>query len=299
MQQLKQDSCDPELKNKLRFEALFDRMMYRLEGMSPLAEAWHRDVMPSNLIKHKDEIFGGWINLDSEDQYFSCIPGSHLGIRQSEIPSGFDSLENHIKRHMDTTPNGTELKKLVKEFGLSKLASKTRIPPGHLVIFPQYIMHEIVANKATHNMMRLFTGWRLTISSVPLRTINNTKYNENIIDDQAVSPLPGGMFPPMYSASHQTYMMNKPFTVGDKKTTVTDWSHKSFKPSILIKKKMTDAQKKNAITYPQYYNSGTDYMEIVERYMHSLKYYNNIDDSIKMYPEYSSSERSIMRPNKL
>ena len=308
MKILKGDREDPKLKKEWRFEALFDRMMYRMNGMAPPEEAWHRDVMPANLIEKDDEVFGGWINLDSENQYFSCIPGSHLNIRQSSIPGGFDSLQDNIKRDSGKL-TVCELKKKTKDYGVSSYLTRIAIPPGHLVIFPQYILHEIVANKATYNMMRLFTGWRLTASKKSLRDLNNTgtdgvackvNYGEDIIKEQAVSPLPGGMFPPMYAKAHIMYNMTKPITVYNKQLSVTGWSELAFKPSILIEKSMTEAQKKHLAANPKYQRSRDGiHIDVAERHMHSLKYYHDIDPSIVLYPEYTPEERAILTPQLL
>jgi hypothetical protein len=207
------------LRNNYKIEVLYDRMMFRKAGQKAVAEAWHRDVMPGELIDHRDEIYGGWINLDNQDQYFSCIPGSHLGIIQKDIPSGFDTM---TKREMSNMMKNKDVKEAVKTMTkaqrdkylqklinpiikeVSKHRHKFKIPPGHMVIFPQYIIHEVVANAVKHNMYRLFLGWRMTIRNESLR--DNDKY----MSEQAVVPLPGGMIPPMYASSHQSQQLGIP-----------------------------------------------------------------------------------------
>lgn len=210
---------DTNLKDNYKVELLYDRMMYRKAGQKAVAEAWHRDVMPSDLIMPRDEIYGGWINLDSTDQYFSCIPGSHLGIIQRDIPHGFDTMKKRevqklmkyakvkedIKK-MTKTQKEKYIEKLVKSImdEVSKKRHKFKIPPGHMVIFPQYIMHEVVANAVKNDMYRLFLGWRITVSDKSL--LDNDYYMTN----QAVVPLPGGMIPPMYASSHQSQQLGIP-----------------------------------------------------------------------------------------
>ena len=54
-------------------------MLYRKVGRSPSRESWHRDEAIN--AEENDQIFGGWINLDTEDQYFSCAPGTHTGVK--------------------------------------------------------------------------------------------------------------------------------------------------------------------------------------------------------------------------
>ena len=53
MKIIKQKRLSQNEKLDYKLETLFDRMMYRLKGMAPPAEAWHRDVMPDKLIKKR------------------------------------------------------------------------------------------------------------------------------------------------------------------------------------------------------------------------------------------------------
>ena len=274
------------------FESLFDRMMFRHKGSSPTAESWHRDVMPANKIGHDDELLGGWINLDATSQYFSAVPGSHLNIRQSEIVTGFDTLSSNIERDLRQQNNFKEMpksdqikfiNKKLREFTQQDFAHRIEVPPLHIVVFPQYIMHEVIATKSKHDMMRLFTTWRLTFSDQALHSFN--KYQENIILDQAVPCLGGGMFPPMYSSNHTSYFLAKPFQViPDKyKASLVTWSADTFNEKCLAPSKMyTSTQKEHT--------QGSTY-QIVDRHMHSLKHYE-----FPLYPEYSYEEVSIHRP---
>jgi|UniRef100_A0A6C0J1Q4 hypothetical protein len=77
---------------------LIDRMMVRNPGVKPSPETWHRDVAPTELLLDDAIVYGGWINLDNKDQYFSCIIGSHLGIKLKNLKSGFANIpKTHIK----------------------------------------------------------------------------------------------------------------------------------------------------------------------------------------------------------
>ena len=134
------------VRDETGLEMLIDRMMYRLESQAPSAESWHRDVAPSDKIETHDEIYGGWLNLDTKSQFLSCIPGSHLGISLKKLKKGFASVP---KEHIGQ---------------VDKYKIRYEIPPGHIVIFPQYIIHEVISKKALYDMMRLFIGWRTTVS---------------------------------------------------------------------------------------------------------------------------------------
>lgn len=244
-------------------QALSDRMMYRMKGQRPVAEAWHRDVMNPERITPTDEIYGGWINLDSKDQYFSFIPGSHLSETQYYLKEGFATLEKESQRKYKSNgvPFTAETYKEILKL-TNSLKYKLVIPPGHMVIFPQYIMHEVVANPAEYNMMRQFTGWRLTNIKKPI-------YPMNMFDDQAVIPLPGGMIPPMYAQNHIMYFQEKQTTIhSGVKYNLIEWSEATFKPECLEKNKKGNL--------------------LVHRHMRSLK-----DYGFKMYENYSPSEKSI------
>ena len=259
---------DPAIRKQLKLQVLFDRMMYRQISQQPVAEAWHRDVVEADEVLANDEIYGGWINLDEQDQYLSFIPGSHLGIRLTELETGFARI----------------LPEQIATIGAYR--QRLRIPPGHLVMFPQYILHEVVAQKAKHNMMRLFTGWRLTTSERPM----NYDLSERM-DVQAIMRIPGGMYPPMYAANHGSYFLWKQFKLvpnRDIKMNTIEWSRDTMQPRTLIDK----PEKSDRPAY-----------QIVPRYMASLKHYQDEKSPEGpekwMYPEYTTEEAAIYKPHPL
>jgi hypothetical protein len=167
----------PQLKslfpNHSHLELLFDRVSVRRIGTSTSAESWHRDICPNSL--EDDIILGGWINLDpdgSPNQLFSCSPGTHK-----------DELDN--KTGFSTTKIVPTVKKIYE------------IPPGHIILFYQNILHEVKAQKSKFESHRLYLGWRLTNSEKPLFDDHS-----NIIDTQGVPKIPSGQIPPMYAKLH-------------------------------------------------------------------------------------------------
>lgn len=239
----------------VKFEMLIDRMMYRYKSQSPSPESWHRDVIPKSRINADDEVYGGWLNIDTTDQYFSCIPGSHLGVKLSELTEGFAAVP---KDQIDT---------------VSKHRYKFTIPPGHMIIFPQYILHEVVATKAKTNMMRLFTGWRTTTS-------DNFIHPDMLkrMATQSIVPLPSGQLPPMYASNHGSFYLNKqfkPIPHRDHKVNLKEWSRDSMQPQTLVQKDGKDGV-----------------YTIVARYLKSLK-----DYGFKMYPNYTQEEIALYRPS--
>ena len=81
-----------------------------------------------------------------------------------------------------------------------------------------YIIHEVVATKAKHDMYRLFNGWRLTLSDKPLFDTNL------IMKNQSITQLGGGMFPPMYSANHGSCYLGIPTFKEETTKTSKKWA---------------------------------------------------------------------------
>jgi len=246
-----------EVSDVYRLQALSDRMMFRQKGQKPTAESWHRDVMKPGSIDEYDELFGGWINLDLQDQYFSCIPGSHLDIVQKRLEAGFATLSGALDKINGGKTDPKELKAAMTE--VTQHRHQFTVPPGHMIVFPQYILHEVVANIAEYNMRRQFTGWRLTTMDGPL-------YPITLFDDNAVIPLPGSMKPPMYAQMHLMGFKNKPFKMGpETKYSLVEWSEASFHERCIGEN------------------------GIVHRHMKSLTEYG-----FELYPKYTKKEKRIL-----
>lgn len=244
-------------------EMLCDRLMHRLPGQAPEAESFHRDVIPAEFINESDEIFGGWINLDSTNQYFSAVRGSHLGVSLHRLQPGFARVPN------DQIP-------LVKPYATKKPGPFGPIacPPGHMILFPQYIVHQVMGVPATHIMKRLFTGWRLC--STP-NTLHPGKINR--LEAQAIMPLPSNQMPPMFSLHHGSAWMNRQFHPISRTNPIEystgGWLQDTFKATILR----------------------PDLRSL--RFLDSLQHYeanSTSEDDIKMYQPYSQEELALYRP---
>jgi hypothetical protein len=170
----------PQLANihpNRRLELLFDRFSIRRKGSSVSGESWHRDVGPKS---EGDIIYGGWLNLDppgSPPQYFSCIPGNVLSADIQDI-TGFATFD----------------KTLFPE--LNAAVSRIAVPPGCIILFDQTIAHKITGAKTKETSYRLYFGWRITDSTVPLHD------KASIISQQLMPPLPSGQKAPMYGRLH-------------------------------------------------------------------------------------------------
>lgn len=167
-----------------KLEQVFDRMMYRPAGITPSKESWHWDEAPG--VCDDDMTFGGWLNFDAKSQWFSCAPGTHS--LKGTPKGGFKKVKKD---------------KLEKQL-LKNPPTKIEIPPGHIIVFFETILHEVVSEKKNYDSMRLFLGWRLTHNNNPL-------YSGNI--DAAINfatpRLKSGQLPPMYSLLHWTNWLDK------------------------------------------------------------------------------------------
>lgn len=161
-------------------ECLFDRFCIRRKDTQIMGESFHRDTC--SLMSDSDNIYGGWINLNSKksknNQYFSCVPGTHTCTGRG----GFEKISGNYDK--------------------SKI--KIEIKPKQLIIFNQNIIHEINKQKFKEDSVRLYLGWRHTKSNIPLFNDKvNKQFNINsIIKYQIVPPLPSGDLPYMYSKNH-------------------------------------------------------------------------------------------------
>lgn len=180
------------LPRNFRLEQMYDRMMVRTKGESPSKESWHRD---EDSAATDDIKFGGWCNLDSTPQVFSCIRGTHspAGSRGG----GFAKLTKAEQKRWDKLD---ETKKLPKD----RLKVKVEIPPGCIVLFYENIIHEVVGGKAPHTMLRLFLGWRFTTRQPCL-----LPETAAVIQEQGVPRLKSGQRPPMYAKLHWTNWIHK------------------------------------------------------------------------------------------
>jgi len=165
-------------------ELLIDRFSIRKKGTKVSSESWHRDICDVKI--NGDNIYGGWINLDdvgSDPQYFSCVPQTHLDHSDEK---GFAKIEK------DDSDKYKSLK------------MKYKIPPGHLIIFSQNIVHEVISKAYKTDTYKLYIGWRVTKQTEPL-------FNDNFvaIKKQGIVKIPSGQLPPMFTKNHRRFFPQK------------------------------------------------------------------------------------------
>ena len=239
----------PLIKNtgvNYNIEKYMDRMTIREVGESASPESYHRDesIYASDI----DRVFGGWINLDSTSQWLHCSPKTHM--TDALTHGGFATIEGD-----------EELEKC------RRFTHKIEIPPGHILVFYENMIHTVVAKKITEQpMVRLHMGWRLTTS---------TGMDEEVlkaINEQGVPKIKSGQECPMYSPMH----------IGPEISTnrLIDWTKECVQPKCKITKVWKSGKKE-----------GEEYT-IVERKMKSLK-----DYGFELYNDYDENERKMYQPS--
>ena len=178
-----------------KLEKTFDRLLYRIEGEAPTPEALHRDVAPE--AKDGDDIFGGWVNFDEENQSFLCVPKTHTEVGGQN--KGFAKIrkEEHpiYQRKM----------------------RRVEIPPGCVLLFYERIVHEVVSKKAERLMLRMHLGFRVTNEEEPLFGTNTTL---EWIRTQGVPKIKSGQTPLVYPSAYPNFPKNF--------QRLTDWSQSTF-----------------------------------------------------------------------
>lgn len=258
----------------VRLEQLPCRLLIRPCGVTPTKEGPHKDE--AKCAKKGDVVYGGWLNLNLHDQFFSCVPGSANAVQG--INRGFAKIpadEEHLHK------------------ANSKLV---RIPPGALLIFNERITHEVRAIKLQWKMVRLHFGWRTTVHSEPLTTTL-----AHILHEQDGFPLKSGQHkhqspppgtvvpegmdyvpgpPPMWGPLHWT---NSPHLL-------TPFASR-FKDACVTTMHYTNPLSAQGLRWEP---GG---VRSVPQFMPSLYALSRIDPSIAMYPVYTDVEKAILVPN--
>jgi hypothetical protein len=223
-------------------EQFMERMSIRVPGETPSAESWHRDE--STVSSGNDKTFGGWVNLDDKPQHFSCVPGSHY--KNTTSHRGFAKIPKS---------DAAECK---------SRSIKVVIPPGHILVFYENIIHEVLTKKSATTMVRVYLGWRLTTS------FDMREEMVDVLAFQGVPLLKSGQVPPMYSKCHWVNWIDN----------LQTWSLGNMHEKCLV-----DVQ------YQAGKRAGEKFV-IVDRFLKSLCEYG-----FPMYPGYSIDEMKAYKPS--
>ena len=152
------------------FEQIADRLLVRRPYKSPTAEAWHRDE--AMFAEEGDDIYGGWLNLDATDQHFSFVPNTAFDDSVKGVNRGFAKLSEYEQPYCLWN------------------SSLETIKPGHLMVFNERTIHEVLSHGHHETICRLFFGFRVTHGESPL-----TPGLDKRLDDQEALPIKSGQHP--------------------------------------------------------------------------------------------------------
>ena len=183
-------------------QLLLDRVGVRVPhtaqwgGGKITGESWHRDQAPHQFMKSilpdgktvdpkgMDEVLGGWINLNlNVTQAFVCVKGTHV---QKSDSSGFvTDFNKDDKKRFDQTKVTVE------------------IPPGHIILFYQNIIHMVRKYTIENIEYRLFLGVRFTND-------NKHMFDYDIaLNEQGIPIIPSGQTPRLYEKMHAINFQDK------------------------------------------------------------------------------------------
>ena len=142
-------------------QMLMDRPLMRWKGVKVSHENYHRDICNINVLKklYKEHnikqrperiletsvMIQGYVNLSKAINTFHYVPGTHI-IRSSQITEkGFGKIKDETK--LKEYKNNTKI---------------IEVPPGYMIMFPQSLVHTIPGGVNKTQMLRQFTGARIT-----------------------------------------------------------------------------------------------------------------------------------------
>ena len=264
---------ETRLTRQHKIHVIPDRMRILRPDAEVGAEQWHRDTTPASQVLPGDLIFGGWINLDRHrTQYLSAIPRSHRDPGVLTGGRGFETLSEADK----------EAAKARHE-ALPLVDRKVAVPPGHLLVFYQELLHEVLPRgKLTNTQLardpalrepeyRLFTGWRLTRGDQPL----SASLPDNYFRDMAVPALKSGQAVRMYPKTYYEFGAEAGVRA------LADWSRETFPDALITERRMRKANE----------------YRVVPATLPSLAECLRRLDLENPYPPYSDDEVRLYRPH--
>ena len=199
-------------------------------------------------------LFGGWANFDDFAQHFRCAPRTHLEVGNQN--KGFAKLESDEEKAK-----------------YAPLMQTIAIPPGHVLIFYERIVHEVLPTLHVRDdpMVRMMLGFRITDDTEPLF---GRKATLRWIEKQAVPRIKSAQWPHMFPSCYSSYPKNF--------QTLTDWSEATFVPECLHEHVVRGKGKANGSRWPR-----------VKAHMLSLAEYG-----LPLHEAYDEDEKWLLVPQR-
>ena len=257
---------------RLYFHQLVDRLMARPKKAAPQEEGWHRDVAPGST--DADHTFGGWINLDTEDQIFAAVKGSHREGRGGKL--GFGTIPAAEKPRWKAAMSQQLGSRNCNEEGM------IIVPPGCFMVFYENLVHTVYGKEAAATKVRQFLGWRVTedpASTGMVHPDNRPYAREEVVAllrAQAVVPLKSGQVPPMYPGAYCSFMKAK----------MSVW--RDFERDNLVP---------NSMAYPEAQRRSNTPKQNYD-YTRAMRPLRDIVPADKMHPAYAKREIDLIFPGR-
>jgi len=197
---------EDRLTNQHKVHVIPDRMRILTHDAKISAESWHRDTTPQKFTLDDDIIFGGWVNLDPvKPQRLSALLDSHR-----VLPDLPEALSTTGHEGFATFSEDDQAMLTAYRDTLKVDDTEVIVPPGHLLIFYQELIHEVVprpkigvrALAANPDLARpeyrLFTAWRLTRDASALLPTLPGNYFSDMEVPHLKSNQAARMYPPTY-----------------------------------------------------------------------------------------------------
>jgi len=168
----------------LNLEQTIDRMLYRPAGVKVGGESKHRDE--SKYAAKDDIVFGGWVNYDDFPHTLRACPGSHMDKEAIGSTKGFN--------------------KIPKDSG--HVIESIEVPPGHLLIFWERMVHEVANVKNKMKMHRVFIGFRLTKETEALHKDGTLGLCKDLIKMNTMD-IKSGQTSWMWTSNHWSFPKNR------------------------------------------------------------------------------------------
>jgi hypothetical protein len=263
---------EEEVGGRLFFHQLIDRIMLRPKGSDPQKEGWHRDVAPGST--SEDHTFGGWINLDTDDQKFVAVKKSHKAGRGAKLGFGTIPKEDHARYNAAIAAQANQ--RNCDDKGL------IIIPPGCIVVFYENLVHSVYGGTTKSTKVRQFLGWRITRDRDSTGVVDpeNRPYSrpqiEAMMYAQAVIPLKSGQVPPMYPGLY----------CSSNKASMPTW--RKFEAENIVP---------NSMRYPEEERKGNTAKRNND-YTRAMRSLSEIVPPSQMHPPYAAHELELIFPGR-
>ena len=187
----------PELKKDDKyFSMLPDRPLVRFPSQKVDEKGkWHQDDSANAITG--DDIYGGWLNLNhNETQYFKCIPGTHR--IDHTIFNNLSQKNGERRGYSDFKSKNDQ--KFLSNYWNSEIKELVTIPPGHILIFQENMIHTVFPNPNTQNcILRLHPSFMISDHKTILHDRKNKIKLLDLFKNQENVPVRSGQKTPVYS----------------------------------------------------------------------------------------------------